>query len=288
MLSLLKRSFTEFGEDDAPLLAAGLAYFALFSIAPLLVISIAIAGIFFGEEATQGRVQETIGGLIGQRSAQAIGEMIAGAAEKKGQGIVGLVGGIVALLLGASGVFAHLRKVLDRIWGVEVPKTRGIVAKVVDKLWSIGFVLSVGFILVVSLLVSAALAAIGAWMESLLPLAPWVWQAVNFVVSFAVLTLIFAAMYKWIPDAEIEWRDVWGGAAFTSFLFAVGKLGIGLYLGRSAFASSYGAAGSILIVLLWLYYSGLILLFGAEFTEVWARERSGLQTREERRERRDR
>lgn len=282
MLVLLKRSFAEFGKDDAPLLSAGLAYFALFSIAPLLVISIAIAGIFFGEEATQGRVQETIGGLVGQESAQAIGEMIRGAGEKKGRGIVGLVGGIVALLLGASGVFAHLRNVLDRIWGVEVPKKEGIAARIVDELWSVGFVLSVGFILVVSLLVSAALSAIGAWAESLLPLAPWFWQSVNFVLSFGVLTLVFAAMYKFIPDAEIEWRDVWGGAAFTSLLFVIGKTAIGLYLGRSAFASSYGAAGSVLIVLLWLYYSGLILLFGAEFTEVWARERSGLETREER------
>lgn len=282
MFALLKRSFTEFGSDDAPLLAAGLAYFALFSIAPLLVIAIAIAGIFFGEEATQGQVQQTIGGLVGQQGAEAVAAMIRGASREKGKGIFGLVAGIVALLLGASGVFAHLRRVLDRIWGVEVPKTRGFVAKIVEKLWSIGLVLSVGFILVVSLLVSAALAAIGAWMESLLPLAPWVWHAVNFIISFGVLTLIFAAMYKFIPDAAIEWRDVWGGAAFTSLLFAIGKTAIGFYLGRSAFASSYGAAGSILIVLLWLYYSGLILLFGAEFTEVWARERSGLETREER------
>jgi membrane protein len=282
MLTLLKRSFTEFGADDAPLLAAGLAYFALFSIAPLLVISIAIAGIFFGEEASQGRVVETIGGLVGTDAAQGISEMIQGASRKKGQGVVGLVGGIIALLVGASGVFAHLRKVLDRIWGVEVPKTRGILAKIKQKLWSLGLVLSVGFVLVVSLLVSAALAAVGTWMESLLPLVPWVWHALNFVISFAVLTLIFAAMYKVIPDTEIEWRDVWGGAAFTSLLFAIGKMLIGLYLGRSAFASSYGAAGSILLVLLWLYYSGLILLFGAEFTEVWARERHGLGSREER------
>ncbi|HEY0593106.1 MAG TPA: YihY/virulence factor BrkB family protein [Thermoanaerobaculia bacterium] len=283
MLALLKRSLTEFGSDDAPLLAAGLAYFSLFSIAPLLVISIAIAGLFFGEEATQGRVEETIGSLVGAQSAQAIAEMIRGAAQKKEQGVVGLAGGIAALLLGASGVFAHLRNVLDKIWGVDVPKRRGIRATIVDKLWSIGFVLSVGFILVVSLLVSTALAATGAWMETRLPLAPWVWHAVNFAISFVVLTLVFAAMYKVIPDAEIEWRDVWGGAAFTSLLFGIGKLAIGFYLGRSAFASVYGAAGSILIVLLWLYYSGLIVLYGAEFTEVWARERSGQETREQRR-----
>ena len=282
MLALLKSSFKEFFSDDAPLLAAGLAYFALFSIAPLLVVSIAIAGLFFGEDATQARVMDTIGGLVGSEGSEAVSAMLQGASRRKGQGVFSLVAGIVMLLLGASGVFAHLRTVLDKIWGVEVPVKEGIVAKIVDRLWSLGLVLSVGFIVIVSLLASAALAAVGAWAESLLPLSEWIWHAINFLLTFGVFTLAFAAIYKFIPDAEIEWKDVWGGAAFTSLLFAIGKMLIGLYLGRSAFASSYGAVGSILILLLWLYYSGSILLFGAEFTEVWARQRHGLRTRAER------
>lgn len=283
MIDLLKTSFREWSEDKAPLLAAALAYFALFSIAPLLLVAIAVAGLFFGQAATQTQVMGTISELVGEEGADAIGSMIAGASEKTGQGVVGLVGGIIALLFGASGVFAHLKDVLNTIWEVEAPPKKGILAKVGEKLWSVGMVLSVGFILLVSLLLSSALSAIGSQMSAMLPMPEWVWHVIQLLVSFGVITLLFAAIFKYIPDAHIEWRDVWGGAAFTSLLFVVGKFLIGLYLGRSAVGSAYGAAGSIIIVLLWLYYSSLIVLFGGEFTEVWARRRHGITSRSERR-----
>lgn len=278
----LKQSFREWGADKAPLLAAALAYFALFSIAPLLLISIAIAGLFFGAEATQMRVESTIAEMLGQQGAEAITSMVEAASQKTGEGVLGLIGGIVALLLGASGVFAHLKEVLNAIWRVEAPESKGIMAKVRAKLLSVGMVLSVGFLLVVSLLAGAVISGLGSSLSEMVPLGAWFWQGVQLLVSLAVITLLFAAIYKFIPDADIEWKDVWIGAAFTSLLFVIGKFLIGLYLGRSAVASGYGAAGSVIIILLWLYYSSLIVLFGGEFTEVHARRRQGIRDRETR------
>lgn len=283
MLDRLRTTSGEWSKDKAPLLAAALAYFSLFSLAPLLLIAIAIAGLFFGRQDTQQRVVGTIAEMVGQNGAAAIGEMLQGASQKTGQGIAGLAGGIIALLLGASGLFAHLKEILNEIWGVEAPPTKGVLAKVMEKLWSVGMVLSVGFLLLVSLLLSSAMSAISDSMSRTVALPEPVWYLIDILVSFGVITLLFAAIFKFIPDAEIEWRDVWAGAAFTAVLFVIGKFLIGLYLGRSAVASSYGAAGSVIVLLLWLYYSGLIVLFGGEFTEVWARDRHGITSREERR-----
>lgn len=283
MLGTLKESFREWSEDQAPRMAAALAYFALFAIAPLLVIAISIAGLAFGEAAVQGRVTESIQGLVGPEGARAISGMIAAASEKKGEGIFGLVAGVVVLLLGASGLFTHLKKILDDIWEVPEPEKKGVLGTILAKLWSMGMVLSIGFLLLVSLLLSTFLSAAGSYFSQMLPLNEWVWHAINLLVSFGVITVLFAAMYKYIPDAEVAWRDVWAGAAFTALLFVIGKFAIGLYLGKSSAASAYGAAGSIVIVLLWLYYSSLIVLFGAEFTEVWARKHAGLKARSERR-----
>lgn len=281
--NILKESFHEWSEDAAPRMAAALAYFALFAMAPLLLIAISVAGLVFGEAAVKGEVSSAIEGTIGPRAAQMVGEMIAAAGEKKGEGIFALIGGIVMLLLGASGLFAHLKAVLNKVWEVPEPEKKGILASIIERLWSFGMVLSVGFLLLVSLLLSAALAAAGTWFSGVLPLNEWVWHTVNFLVSLGVITVLFAAIYKYIPDAEIAWRDVWAGAAFTALLFVLGKFAIGLYLGKTSAASAYGAAGSVVILLLWLYYSGLIVLFGAEFTEVWARKHHGLTTRADRR-----
>lgn len=283
LFTQLKQSFTEWSNDKAPLLSAALAYFALFSIAPLLLIAIAIAGLFFGQEATESRVTGTIAEMVGPEGAKAITGMVQAASEKTGQGVVGLVGGFLALLLGASGVFAHLKEVLNSIWSVEAPPKKGILAAVWQKIWSFGMVLSIGFVLLVSLLLSSAISLIGAQLSQVLPMPEWIWHLIQLAVSFLVITGLFAAMFKYIPDAEIEWRDVWYGAAFTSLLFVVGKFLIGLYLGRGAVASSYGAAGSVIIILLWLYYSSMIVLFGGEFTEVHARTRQGIKSRADRR-----
>lgn len=283
MLKKLATSFHEWSEDKAPLLAAALAYFSLFSLAPLLLIAISIAGLFFGQQATQERVVGTIAGMVGENGAAAMGEMLQGASEKTGEGIAGLAGGIVALLLGASGLFTHLKQILNSVWGVEAPPKKGIMTKVMEKIWSVGMVLSVGFLLLVSLLLSSAMSAISDLMNRVVALPEPVWYAIDLLVSFGIITVLFAAIFKLIPDAEIEWRDVWAGAAFTSLLFVIGKFLIGLYLGRSAVASGYGAAGSVIVLLLWLYYSGLIVLFGGEFTEVWARDRQGIASRDERR-----
>ena len=285
MLEKLKTTFREWSGDKAPLFAAALAYFSLFSLAPLLLIAISIAGLFFGQQDTQQRVVSTIAGMVGENGARAVGDMLEAASRKTGQGVVGLVGGAIALLLGASGLFAHLKEILNHIWGVEEAPAKGVLAKVMRKLWSVGMVLSVGFLLLVSLLLSSAMSAISDALDRMVALPDPVWYAVDFLVSFGIITLLFAAIFKYIPDAVIEWRDVWGGAAFTSLLFVIGKFLIGLYLGRSAVASGYGAAGSVIVLLLWLYYSGLIVLFGGEFTEVWARSRHGIGSREERRKR---
>jgi membrane protein len=277
---LFKSALREFSEDKAPRLAAALAYYSLFSIAPLLVISIAIAGFVFGEEAARGEIVAQIEGVVGAQGGEAIQTMVQNAAEQKGQGIFAAIAGLVALLFGASGVFSQLKDTLNTIWGVEAPKSGGIWGFVRQRLLSFAMVLTVGFLLLTSLVLSALLAGLG----HLFPGGEAVGHVMNAGVSLAVITVLFALIYKYVPDATIRWKDVWIGAAFTSLLFVVGKFAIGLYLGKSSTASTYGAAASLIIVILWLYYSGLILFFGAEFTEVYARRHAGLKSRAERRE----
>ncbi len=266
---LLKQTWQEFNEDKVPRLGAALAYYTLFSLAPLLVIAIAIAGLVFGDEAARGQIVGTIGGLVGQQGAEAIQSMIQNA-SKPSTGILATIIGFVTLFLGASGVFGELQQTLNTIWEVTPKPTKGIMGMLKTRIFSFTLVLGTGFLLLVSLVISAGLAALGKYMSGLVPGLDFLWQIVNFVVSFGVTTLLFALIYKIVPDAEIEWRDVWVGAAFTALLFSVGRFAIGFYLARSATASAYGAAGSLVILLLWLYYSAQIMFFGAEFTQVYA------------------
>jgi membrane protein len=269
IFTLLKNAAREWSEDKASRLAAALSYYTIFSLAPLLVIVIAIAGLVFGQEAAQQELMVQIEGLVGEEGAFAIQEMIAGASDT-GDSILAAVIGFVLLLFGASGVFAQLQDAMNTMWEVKPKEGRGILAIVKDRLLSFGMVLVIGFLLLVSLVLSAALAALSNFMAGLLPANEIVMQVISFVVSFAVISLLFALIFKYLPDAKVAWGDVWLGAIVTALLFTIGKELIGLYLGRSAVASTYGAAGSLVILLLWVFYSAQILFFGAEFTQVYA------------------
>ena len=269
---LIKEAFTDWNEDKAPRLAAALSYYALFAIAPLLVIVIAIAGLFFGQEAASGAIAGQIQGLVGEQSAQAIQEMVANAGASRSGGIIATIIGIVTLLFGALGVFGQLQDALNTIWEVQPKPDRGWLEMIKERLTPFTMVLGIAFLLLISLVISAALAAIGKFFGGIFPGFALIGQIINFVVSFGVITLLFAMIYKYLPDAKIAWNDVWIGAAATALLFTIGRLLLGLYLGRSSTASAYGAAGSLVIVLLWVYYSAQILFMGAEFTQVYAKK----------------
>lgn len=230
---------------------------------------IAVAGVAFGQQATQGQVVDQISGLVGRDGAELIQGMIASAGNRS-TGIVATVLGIVTLLLGASGLFGALHDSLNTIWEVQ-PKPAGIMGMLRQRFVSFTMVLGVGFLLLVSLVLTTALAALGRFVGGLTPGSELLAQILNFIVSFGVITLLFALIYKILPDVDIEWKDVWIGAAATSLLFTIGRTLIGLYLGRSGAASAYGAAGSLVLMLLWVYYSAQILFLGAEFTQVYAK-----------------
>ncbi|MBD1864730.1 MULTISPECIES: YihY/virulence factor BrkB family protein [Trichocoleus] len=267
--TLLKDTVTEWQADKVPLLAAALAYYTVFSLAPLLVIVIAIAGFVFGPEAARNQLDEQIQGLVGRQGAEAIQTMIQSASHPS-SGIVATVISVVTLLLGASGVFAQLQDALNTIWEIP-PSKEGVKGMVKARATSFAMVLVIGFLLLVSLVASAALAGIGNFFGHLIPGLAILWQLVNFVISFGVITLLFGLIYRVLPDVRVPWGDVWHGAIVTSLLFTVGKWLLGLYLGNSGVASPYGAAGSFVVVLVWVYYSAQILLFGAEFTQVYSK-----------------
>jgi len=271
VLALLKETFSKWYGDNAPRLGAALAYYTVFSLSPLLVIVIAFAGLVFGREAAQGEIVAQLQGLIGEESARAIQAMIE-SAHKPSSGMIATVIGILTLLIGATGVFAELHDALNGIWGVEPKSGLGLMGVVRDRFLSFAMVLGVGFLLLVSLALSAGLAALGKLMGGMLPTPIFVGGIVNLFVPFMVITLLFAMIYRILPDIEIAWSDVWIGAAFTSLLFTIGKFLIGFYLGRSSVASAYGAASSLAIILIWVYYSAQIFLFGAEFTRVYAKK----------------
>lgn len=273
-LGLFKESFKEWKDDDALSLGAALAYYTIFSIAPLLLIVIAVAGFVWGREAVQGQIVGQVDQLIGKQGGVAIQTLIANAAKQgQGSGVLATIIAAVTALFGATGVFAQLQKSLNQIWNVESKPGAGILAFVRTRIASFGMILGIGFLLLVSLILSAGLSAVNTWMTGLMPGAEVLFTILNFVVSLALITLLFAMIYRFLPDVRIAWRDVWMGAFFTALLFTIGKFLIGLYLGRSSVASVFGAAGSLVIVLLWIYYSTQILFFGAEMTQVYARRR---------------
>jgi membrane protein len=262
---LFKEAFTEWNEDKPFELAAALSYYTLFSLAPLLVIAIAVAGLFFGHEASQNQIVGAIQGIVGRQSAEAIQEMIKNASAL-GSGLLATLLGIVTLLIGAGGVVGQLQDSLNTIWGVAPKPGLGLVGLLRARFLSLALVLGIGFLLLVSLVVSAALTAAFQVVGG----ESGLWHAVELLVSLGVITLLFALIYKLLPDVHMAWKDVVVGAAVTALLFMLGKFLIGLYIGRSGVESAYGAAGSLVIILLWVYYSALIFFFGAEFTQVYA------------------
>jgi membrane protein len=268
--ALVKDTGKDFVDDNVTRLAGALAYYTLLSLAPLVVLALAIAGLAVDEQATRQRLSEELGGIVGPHGASAVGAIVENA-RTPSAGIVSSTIGVVVLLFGASGVFGELQSALNTIWEVEPKPGRGIWGTIRDRLFSFAMVMGVAFLLLVSLILSTALAAMGRFLESSLPGGEVVWQVLNFVLSFAIISALFAVTFKVVPDAKIRWHDVWIGAVVTAFLFTLGKFLIGLYLGKSSVASSYGAAGSLVLLVVWVYYSASILLLGAEFTQVYAK-----------------
>jgi membrane protein len=269
---LLKDTLFGWFNHSAFQLAAAMAYYALFSIAPLLLIAIWMAGLVFGVDAARAGVMRQIAGLVGETGASGIGEIVRGVQDAEANRLAGLVG-VVVMLFGASGVFGQLKLALNTIWGAEAPQHGLVLSYLRDRFLSFAMVLVIGFLLLVSLMVSAALSGAGEALGARIELPPAVLSVVNFLVSTAVIGGLFALLYKVLPDQEIDWGDVWVGGIVTSLLFALGKGLIGLYLGNSSVASAYGAAGSLAVVLIWIYYSSQLVLFGAEFTQVYANRR---------------
>jgi membrane protein len=270
VVALLREVFAQWRKDRALAHGAALAYYTLFSMAPLLVLVIAIAGLALGHAAAQGEIVGQIEGLIGPEGAKMIEGMIL-RASKPTAGIVATLASLAAMFAGASGVFGELQTTLNDIFRAPPPTRRGVLGLVRQRVAYLGMIVGIGFLLLTSLVVSAALAGLNQLLAESLPLASRVLPALNFAVSFFVITGLFALIYRALPDMKLHWRDLTIGAAITSLLFTVGKSLIGLYLGRAGTTSVYGAAGALVLVLLWIYYSAQVLFLGAEFTEVYSR-----------------
>ena len=266
----LKTTINEWVEAEPFQLAAALSYYTLFSLAPLLLIAIGVAGFVFGREAAQNQIVETLQGMIGEESAETVQEMIQASNEKPKTGMISTIVGFIALLFGAGGVVGQLQTSLNRIWEVAPKPGQGIWGFLRQRFFSFAMVLSIGFLLLVSLVVTAVLSSFTGMLSTFLGDATFVAHAVDLLVSFGFVTLLFALIYKYVPDIEIQWKDVWVGAALTSILFTLGKYLIGLYIGTSGVSSTFGAAGSLITILVWVYYSSLIFFLGAEFTRVYA------------------
>jgi membrane protein len=268
--TLIKETASDWSEDKAARFAAALAYYTLLSIAPLIVLAVAIAGLAFDQDAVRGQIAQQIGAVVGAQAGQAV-EGIARNASTPEAGVWSSAIGVAVLLFGASGVFGELQSSLNAIWEVSPKPGRGILGVIKDRFFSFTMVLGVAFLLLVSLVIATAVAALGSYFEQALPGGETLWMALNALLSLAVITVLFALIFKVVPDAEIRWRDVWVGAFVTALLFTLGKLLIGLYLGKSSFASSYGAAGSVVALVVWVYYTAQIVFLGAEFTQAYAR-----------------
>ena len=269
MLRMFGTALRGWWDDDVMRLGASLAYYTLFAIAPVLIVATAIAGTAFGAEAVRGEIVGQLEALIGRQGAQGVENLLEGARQRR-VGTVATALGSVAFVVAAMGAFLELQAALNKIWrATRHPGTR-LRPFLMDRLRSFGLVVAIGFLLMVSLAVTAALAALSGWLSSRSPSIPLIWSGVSVLVSLVVTTALFALLYRVLPDVRLRWRDVTTGAFVTAVLFTIGQQLIGLYLGQSSVATSYGAAGSIMILLLWVYYSCQIVLFGAEVTRVYA------------------
>lgn len=270
--NLLKETWNEFNDDDGPRLAAALSYYTAFSLAPLLIVVIAVVGLLFGQEAAQGEIVRQISGLVGKEGAELINTMILNAATGEG-GTLATIIGIATLLFGATGVYGELQTSLNRIWDLPDSFTSGTWHWVKSRILSFALVLGTGFLLLVSLMLSAGVSAFIRWVLPDSVDSAWLLSAAELLLSFLLITTLLGMIYKILPDIDLRWSDVRFGAIITAVLFTLGKFLIGLYLGQSAVSSSYGAAGALAVILLWVYYSAQILFLGAEFTQVYSRAR---------------
>ncbi|MEO6036329.1 MAG: YihY/virulence factor BrkB family protein [Verrucomicrobiota bacterium] len=276
VFGILKETATEWMADKAPRLGAALSYYTVFSIAPLIIIAITIAGLVFAD--AQQQIIAQVRGMVGEQSAEAIQSMIK-AAQKPAQSTVATLLGFATLIFGAAGVFIQLKDALNTIWNVKESSASGVFAFIKKYFLSFSMVLGIGFLLLISLLLEAGLAIASNFVIGHLPGLAVLMKILALVISFATVTLLFAMLFKFLPDVRIPWHDVWIGAVLTAALFVAGKIGLGVYLGKMAAASAYGAAGSLVIVLLWVYYSAQILFFGAEFTQVYSRKHGSRSTK---------
>ena len=281
--SLLKASGGSFLEDDCQTQAAALSYYTTFSLPPLLMVLLLILGALVDPQDIRGQLEIQMGALMGPAATEQIRSILAQLHQPGSGGTLATVLSIAGLVLGASGAFGQLQAALNRTWGVAPdPQQGGVKAFMVKRLFSFGMILSVAFLLLVSLVLSAGLSAFGGALGRMLPagLSTTVLQILNFAISLLVITAVFAAIFKVLPDARVAWRDVWVGAGVTALLFVIGKFLIGFYIGRSNPGQAFGAAGSLAVLLVWVYYSSMIVLFGAEFTEAWVERRGGVITPE--------
>ena len=277
-LDLAKEAARGWSEDEASSMGAALAFYALFSMAPLLLLVISIMALVVDAEVAGRLVFDQLRQLLGEQGASAVRSVLQ-AANQRAEGVLAAIVSLAMLVLGATTVFAELRRDLDRIWRYRKPPNAGWKTMIGPRLWAFGLVLSIGFLLLVSLVLSAVVSYVGSLWAAVLPGAGLALRALELAVSFLVVTGLFAMIYKILPSVHIAWRDVWVGAAITSLLFAVGKWLIGLYLGRSSVASPFGAAGTLVVVILWVYYSAQVFFLGAEFTRAYAARRATLQAR---------
>ena len=269
IVQIFKQSLWAWWNDNALRLGASLSFYTLFAIAPILLVAISISGLVFGPEAVHAELVGQMDGLVGRDGAQAVQALLEGASQRR-SGIFATVVGSITFILAATGAFLELQSALNAIWRVAPNPSANLSAYVIDRLRSFGIVVAIGFLLMVSLVLSAGLSAANSWLDRRAPGWPVLWQAVNLAVSFFITTALFALLFRFLPDVKLEWRHVATGSMVTAVLFNTGKYLIGLYLGQSTVASSYGAAASVILLLLWVYYSSQILLFGAEFTRIYS------------------
>ena len=262
---MLCQTFSAWNEHEATRLGAALAFYTILSLAPLAILVVGIGALLFGYSTAQSQLLSQVESMIGHQGSEAVKGMIEHA-QKPASGTFASIIGVITLLFGASGVFGELRSALNKMWDVKPESEGGVWRTIKQHFFSFGMVLAVGFLLLVSLVISAALAALGKFFDGFLPLPEFALSAINFVVSLVGIAVLFALIFRYVPETKIAWKDVWIGATVTALLFTIGEFLVGLYLGKAAVGSAYGAAGSLVVVIVWVYYSAMIFLFGAEFT----------------------
>jgi membrane protein len=273
LFQIFKMTFASWSRHEAPRLGAALAFYTILSLSPLVIIVLALAGLIFSRSTAQAHILSQVRGMIGPDGGKAVESMLANA-QRPAAGILGTIVGLLNLLFGASGVFTELRFALNLIWEVKPEKASGVVGLLRERFFSFGMVLSIGFLLLVSLVVSTVLAAIGKFFGGLLPVPSPVVAVLNFFLSYLGVAVLFGLIFRLVPETKVRWRNVWLGALVTGLFFSIGKTLIGLYLGKSSVGSAYGAAGSVIVITVWVYYSAQIFFFGAEFTYAYTERRS--------------